>query len=157
MTLYSPLFVFPFLNNRTNITQDDICDFSTIEKEIRIIDLLNSSIVPSILMFTFSVLLIHTIFESRLRILRINNQQDRSRLRKDIQFAISSIALNVLFFLSNTPICIYNLLTITNNLNDLHDVFISFFHFGLCINFYVLFSFNSIFRKEALILFRIKK
>ena len=157
LTLYSPLFIFSFLNNNTNITENELCDFSLVEKEIRIIDLLNSSLVPFVLMFSFSVLLIHTIIESRLRILRIKSQQDRLRLRKDIQFAISTIALIVSFFLLNSPIALFNLFEKKEQNNDLHDVFISVFHLGLCINFYALFFFNSIFRKETLALFKIKK
>ena len=58
-------------------------------------DIINLALMPFFLMCIFSILLIFTIFKSRLKMIRIRSQQNRRKLLKDIKFAISSIVLNV--------------------------------------------------------------
>ncbi len=115
-------------------------------------DLVNSTLMPFSLMFIFSILLIYTIFKSRLRILRLDSPLDRKRLRKDIKFALTCILLNVTFVILNLPVCIANLLT---DVSDFYyQSFMNLFFCSFCINYYVLFFFNSVFRKEFLFMFR---
>lgn len=149
--IYIPVPLFFSLTNNTNNT---ICylsdDYSNL---IKIIDLLQSTVLPFILMVVFSLLLMHTIFQSRLRILRMTRQLDRSRLKKDIKFAITSITLNALFIVLNLPLNVFELMKINS---DLREYFYFVFFFGSCVNFHVLFFSNPIFRKEVVCLFRIK-
>ena len=83
----------------------------------------------------------------------MTRQLDRSRLKKDIKFAITSITLNALFIVLNLPLNVFELMKINS---DLREYFYFVFFFGSCVNFYVLFFSNSIFRKEVVCLFRIK-
>jgi hypothetical protein len=111
-----------------------------------------------ILMLLFSILLVHTILKSRLRILRFTNQRDRNRLKKDIQFAISSIFMNFFYLLVYLPACIYRILKSDHFVfkTDLFNIFhsIAFMHF--CDHFYILFCCNTMFRREVLVRFRLK-
>lgn len=122
------------------------------KKWLYMMDLINSALLPFFLMFIFSVLLIYTIFKSRLRILRLDSPLDRKRLRKDIKFAFTSILLNITFIALNLPVCIANLLTDVSEFS--YKALLYLFYLSFCINFYVLFSFNSIFRKELCMLFK---
>ena len=121
------------------------------KKVMYMMDLVNSTLMPFSLMFIFSILLIYTIFKSRLRILRLDSPLDRKRLRKDIKFALTCILLNVTFVILNLPVCIANLLT---DVSDFYyQSFMNLFFCSFCINYYVLFFFNSVFRKEFLFMF----
>jgi hypothetical protein len=116
-------------------------------------DLINSTLIPFILMFIFSILLIYTIFKSRLRILRLNSAVDRKKLRKDIKFAFTSILLNVTFCIINLPVCVANLL---NDVSEYYyKLLLYLFFISFCINYYILFTFNSVFRKELFLMFNI--
>ena len=161
--IYSKLFIV--YSNETNIlnitnyinnTNNELnCYFTELyhKKVLYMMDLINSTLIPFILMFIFSILLIYTIFKSRLRILRLNSAVDRKKLRKDIKFAFTSILLNVAFVALNLPVCIANLL---NDISDFYyKLLLYLFFISFCINFYLLFTFNSIFRKELLIFLKL--
>jgi hypothetical protein len=115
--IYSKLFMVylnetNILNNSNNTNNELNCYFTKLhhKKVLYMMDLINSTLIPFLLMFIFSILLIYIIFKSRLRILRLNSSSDRRRLRKDIKFAFTSILLNVAFVSLNLPVCIANLL-----------------------------------------------
>ena len=117
-------------------------------------DLLNLTILPFSLMIVFATLLIITIFQSRLRILRMSAIQDRNRLNKDIKFAVTSILLNFIFIILNLPICVANLFF--EVFYSYYDAFLSIYYISYCINFYILAVFNSVFKKELFLLFKCK-
>lgn len=149
--LYSPLFVWTSSNkNNTNNCVMDSAEHLTID----LIDLINTCLIPFILTSVFTGLLVHTIFKSRLAIIRMNNQRDRNRLKKDIKFAVSSVFLNILFFTFNFPACIVNTFFLSES--DLMEVLDFLFYASFCINFYVLIFFNSIFRKEFFLFMKLK-
>ncbi len=109
-----------------------------------------------ILMLLFSILLVHTILKSRLRILRLTNQRDRNRLKKDIQFAISSIFMNLSYLLIYLPAGIYPFILNELSTDLYYNVFVSLVYINYCDHFYILFCFNSVFRYRVLILFGLK-
>ena len=112
--------------------------------------------LPFVMMMIFSSLLIRTILKSRVKILRSTSQRNRNSLRKDIQFAISSISLNFFFLFTHLPFSIYVLIGY-DSLTDLYWNYLgSLVFLDLCDHFYILFFFNSVFRRELLILFRFK-
>jgi len=159
--IYSKLFMVylnetNILNNSNNTNNELNCYFTKLhhKKVLYMMDLINSTLIPFLLMFIFSILLIYIIFKSRLRILRLNSSSDRRRLRKDIKFAFTSILLNVAFVSLNLPVCIANLLIDISEFY--YKLLLYLFFISFCINFYLLFAFNSVFRKELLILFKIK-
>jgi hypothetical protein len=133
--------------------KDDVkCDFdSSVRWIIDLIDLINFAIVPFALMLIFSLLMIVTIFKSRLRILRLTNLHDKNRLKKDIKFAVTSIILNLFFIILNLPLCIQNFVEIENFY--IEDINLCFYLSNFCINFYVLVASNSIIRSEVYNLF----
>ena len=78
------------------------CNFSVLTQEnvYSWMDLINLTILPFSLMIIFSSLLIHTIFQSRLRIQDRNSRvrvQDRIRLKKDIKVTLINIIYNIIF------------------------------------------------------------
>ena len=123
-------------------------------KFLLLMDLFNSTLIPFALMLTFSILLIITIFKTRLRLLSFTSPNDRKKLIKDVKFSLTSIMLNFSYILLNLPICIISFY-------DFSDEIITFtyllFCLNYCINFLILIVFNSIFRKECLVLFGIKQ
>ena len=153
MTLYSPIFYFATLEfiNESSVNETKSAYKCNLGIASHITDLVNTVVLPFVLMLIFSALLIHTILKSRLRILRMSNQQDRNRLRKDVQFAISSIALNVSFFVFNFPSS-YCQMFLTED-SDMKKISDYIFYFSLSINFYILLAFNSLVRNETIRIF----
>ena len=134
--------------NGTNITLTIECPYPEFYKYI---ELVISILIPFIAMLIFTSLLVRVIFQTRLKILNVNNRRDRNRLKKDIQFAITNISLNVLFICLDLPYFIIRILKMsTDILNNFHS-------FSFCMSFYILFITNSIFRHEILKMFGLKK
>ena len=115
----------------------------------------NRIFLPFLLMFTATVLLIHTIFRSRTRIQSNYTFRENLRFRKDVKFAFTSITINIMFIILNLPfILVYFLfkfemimLVLTLNL----------FLISYAINFYLILISNFLFRKEFFLLFVSKK
>jgi hypothetical protein len=152
LILYSPVMYFISLVNVSNSTS---CSFtsSDISLIVRAVDLINSVLISYLLIFIFSASLIYHIFKSRLRLLNLANQQDRIKLRRDIRFAFTLVLSNLAYFFLNSPHNIYHVIITTNNRNDLHDILYYLSWFSICIDFYILFFSNSIFKKEVLKIF----
>jgi len=128
------------------------CNFFEKDSLIDNIDLIYGFAVPFLFMFTFSGLLIFIIFKSRLKILHLSNQHDRNRLKKDIKFAVSSIFINLFFFILNIVTCVYT----NEKLSVEYDISLWVYYISFCVNFYILFAFNSIFRKKIFFLFNFR-
>lgn len=145
----------PMLNESVNETTYR-CEFNSDEMQIiNWMDLISFTLIPFSFMFVFSILIIYTIFRSRLRFLRLQSFHDRNKMKKDIKFAVSSILLNLFFILLNLPICISNILDLDVK-NYINDINFCFFLGNFCVNFYVLAFSNSIFRKQVLITLKLK-
>lgn len=95
-----------------------ICYFTSRDNQIIItsLDLINNVLLPSLLMFFFSILLISSIFKSRRRVNLNNSERENDRLRKDIKFSISSLLMNLLFILLNLPIEIIQIFIAMNKI-----------------------------------------
>jgi len=159
LLVYHPILQKISYKNQTinaSITNEIKClDFSDeIRKIIGLSFIIYYAGLPFILMLIFSILLICTILKSRLRILRLNNQHDRNRLKKDIQFAISSIFMNVFYLALTLPFGVYPLISGDLLTNFYVNILMTLAYITLCDSFYILFCFNSVFRREVLILFR---
>jgi hypothetical protein len=156
LVYYSPAIVLLSLkenysnqSNDSNVFYSCVCDH---EYFIDYMDLMNFTLLPFFFMIIFSIMIIITIFRSRLRILRLGNIHDRNRFKKDIKFAISSILLNIFFVILNLPLCIGNIIDSENEI--FNDVNFCVFLSNFCVNFYILIFSNSIFRKEFSNLFK---
>jgi len=120
-------------------------------------DLVKLIILPFSLMIIFSILLILSIFKSRNRVNINNSIRERKRLFKDIRFSISLILMNLLFILLNLPLGILSFFTKDYlTFGELYVAFGYIYYLASSINFYLIFLTNSLFRKEFLILFKIK-
>ena len=120
-------------------------------------DLVKLIILPFSLMIIFSILLILSIFKSRSRININDSIRERKRLFKDIKFSISLISMNLLFILLNLPIEILSFLAKDYlTFGYLYVAFGYIYYLASAINFYLIFLTNSLFRKEFLLLLKIK-
>ncbi len=155
--------------NTTNITTYRCYEYKKTVQIMSWLDLFNYSIVPFSLMIVFTSITLRTIFGSRKRIFSIQNNQlhknnsNSSSRTKDIKFAITSVVLNIIFLVLNIPFCIFAIVFshvikfIDSEIDYFFYVFTLFFNyinFGTA--FFINFVVNSIFRKEFLLLFRIK-
>ena len=119
----------------------------------------NSVIVPCMtcfllviafsVLFTLTFLLIHTIFSSRNRVDANFTRRENRYFYKDLRLAFTSVLFNVFIFLLYLPGAVT--ITFFSQINDLiyTSVFYVFF-FGSCLNFYILFLSNSVFRSEVI-------
>ena len=114
---------------------------------IYLFDLISSIIIPFTIMLIFTLLTINGIFKSR------KNINNNSVKVKDIKFAITTIALNLSFFILKFPQSFYIIFTFFIRLNETVDnlIFIPlsilvYGHYGTL--FYLTFITNSSFRIE---------
>jgi hypothetical protein len=145
---YIPLAVYQSyeetFNNLTNMT-DVKCTLND-GGVVYWMDLFNSTLIPFIFMTAFSTITVRHLFKSRLNISNRINQ-------KDYRFAITSISMNVCFFVLNSPIVIvplvFNYVIIDSKLYDLLYVIAIipyYIDFGLI--FYINIFVNSLFRQQ---------
>lgn len=109
------------------------------------VDLFYSTLIPFVLMLIFTTITIVSLFRSRKRTIGIKP--------KDIKFAITSISIDISFFLLVGPLTLYFL--IVNYVRIDYDTFLvyfiffcSFYSLNYSIRFYIYIFVNSIFRRE---------
>ena len=135
---------------------------------IDIIDMLVSTVIPFLIMFVSSILIIKLLFKSRKRVAvglqmsisTTNIINTTSQGSRDLQFAKTVIILNLLFLVCNLPICI--LLIIWNyysfraeiselmeaQLNMCYSIFSMLIYCYSALPFFVYLKVNSIFRND---------
>ena len=122
-----------------------------IQRIILSIDMLNLSILPFVLMFILSIMLIYTVIKARKRSMVLSDQQEKARLLKDIKFSVTLIFLNIAFVSFNLPISLSHIFEVENqNLNPYYSFV---YMLSYCVNFYILVLTNSIFRAGLVNLF----
>jgi hypothetical protein len=116
-------------------------------------DLANRVILPSILILISSILLGIEVIKSKNRILTNFEKEENEYFFNNISLAITSICLNILYVLAQTPISIYTLLP---SYTQIYGYVLSYYLFysSYSINFYVLILSNSLFRKEFILFVR---
>lgn len=156
LIVYS-LVKYEEFNNKTNETIVSYsCDSNGISLDW--LDLFQSDITPFTLMIIFTILTLQSIFQSRKR-LGTNLNNDTSK-QKDVKFAITSIAINVIFLLFNSPYCLFNVISDYIQFNDIteHHMILAFCYLFFYGNFgsvfYVNIYFNVLFKKEFFKLFK---
>ena len=147
---YIPVLFFrlnrtPYFDTQTNKTSElIICENKSIP--VFWMDLFQSALVPFILMLTSTSLILRCVFKSR-------HLRQRARRRKDLKYAVTSISLNIIFLLLNSPFVFYNLISTYISINYAVDEFL----FILCLTmlylnflsvFFINISANSIFKEE---------
>lgn len=147
-------------NSSNTTTEKPAPTYQCSSKNIKLIywlDLLDAAILPFFFMITTDVILIVYIFRSRKRIKsHATNTINVNKISsKDRKFSITSISLNLIFFLFNAPTTIFSLISDDGLLiqNFLHFLFYSHYALG----FYVQLAVNSIIRREFLRMMRLGK
>ena len=141
--LYIPVEIYNDIIIQSNETA---CDFINEYSSLIInnIDLINRVIIPSLLMIIFSLLITRTIFTSRNRLISSSSSNNRT-FRKDVRFSLIIIILNISYILFSLPVSI--LVLFSNYWLNPFYIFFTFFYFlSYSINFYLMFSVNSLFR-----------
>jgi hypothetical protein len=130
------------------------------EKTLQTMDLINSTIIPFLLMIVSTSLTIKSVFDSRKRMRqsRSTNQNNTgNQLRKkDIKFSITSIAFNVIFLILNIPFAIMaqlpaNLMPENLDILLIFALFLTYLNHGMV--FFVSVSLNYMFIEELRNLF----
>ena len=159
LIFYTPviyLFEVVVLNNEDN--KKKVCTFTDTGSELFSMIFTNRVLIPFLLMFTASILLINTIFESRRRIQSNYSYRENVTFRKDIKFAITSLTINVMHIVLNLPFILvyfiypYSIILVVMSMN----LFLTSF----AIQFYLIIISNWLFRREfylLLVIFRKRK
>ena len=96
------------------------CSLNFNHEIIDMMDLVNSTVLPFIGMFILSIALIICVYRSRSR---INSNTNR--------FAISSISLNVMFFILTLPIVLYYMIANEDSIISNFSNFLFYSYFAL--------------------------
>ena len=147
-----PIFFFP--------TPLFFCELATISYFFAFIIALivESCLIPFLIMLVSSIVTIRCLFKSRLIVERFGNV-DLQRRKRDKKFAISSLILNVVYILLKSPFFVFYIIYAKNPFGNTYYFFnVSFLL--LLVNcsatFFVHLFTNSIFRREFFKLFRLR-
>lgn len=150
-------------NNHTIVQSQRSCTSDFYQKDW--FNALNTSFVPFIIMFLFTLLTLIKIYKSRNlngnNTITNNNNHNKTK-RKDFRFAINSIATNILFLILNLPYGIYriiNLYVYETNIKQklIYSIVYVPYYLSLSSIFFTNLIVNSIFRSELKRLLRITK
>lgn len=123
---------------------------------LNIVYLVNGTVLPFVIMFVTSLIMIKALRDSRRQIEAIGTSGG-NRKRREIKFAVTSLAFNGSFVVLKMPllVCLSVGLTVVDFYFLQVAVFLFYLNFSL--GFFVHFIVNSVFRKELFIVFRIRK
>ena len=114
------------------------------------LDIINSTILPSCLMIVNTGLLIFALFQSRSKFFCPNpSKQEKKRKKKDIQFALSCISLNIIFLVMNIPNRLNTLIT-RDITSDTYYLLDNMYYSNFGLSFLIHFISNRNFRQEVL-------
>jgi len=111
------------------------------------------SSIPYPLLAICTILLVVTIFQSR-----IKNKLNSKKLKKDLKVAINLISLNLIFIILTLPIGLSNSANMTTAYEiDIYLIEYMLYSISYGINFYLLVATNSIIRNEFFLFMGLKK
>ena len=153
-------FTGRILTNLTDINENDsiICDIYDPQADFiySIIDLNNSTLVPFLIMIISSILIIKSIYDIRKRLLVNHTIKDMRRFKRDLQFSITILVLDLFYFAFNLPYCLYSFLG--DRLNDfMFTVMDLIFYTQYIFNILAFVLLNSEFQKELLVMLHFSK
>lgn len=135
------------------------CELTTLSNyaAIIIMFLVESCVVPFVVMFALSLFVIYTIYKSRKAVER-TSKVDQHRKTRDTRFAISSLTFNVLYVAFKIPLTVVYILEIYNI--TVSDYFMQLamlmFFFNSSASFFIHFASNSLFRRELSVILQVK-
>jgi hypothetical protein len=150
MLYYLPvgLYYKGFLSN-DNESFTVTCDFVNTNAQMLIsyMDLVIRAILPFFLMIICSVILIYSLFKSRLRVVENFLAEENQTFRRELRLAASSICLNIIYIATQLPISI--VIFQAEYFSDLYFEFTFYlFYLSYAINFYIILATNSLFRSR---------
>ena len=138
--------------NATNIKNiySDKCDiaFSAQYAIYGNLYFITASILPFAFMFACSIYLVVFIFKSRRRAFNSCAIKNKRILKKDIQFGLQTLFLDILFLILNTPLFVSRLFKLYNSEYSLVYYSRIFYFIRFFMNFFIYLIFNSLFRNE---------
>jgi hypothetical protein len=158
--LYLEILISLKLQQYSSYVKILYCDFTTLSffTPFIIITLLESTMIPFVIMMVSSIITIRLLYRSR-RSLERAGKISRERKSRDAKYAVTSIAFNLMHVVMKTPNFVWYILYANKISTSSYFLTISFFLFlvNCSFTFFVNFASNSIFRREFLILIRLRK
>ena len=167
LIFYIPLIVYKDYQAQENLNSSNSTEiiFKCVnleeEKIVDWLDLFNSTILPFLIMAISTSVTVTKLFKSRSKTTAEAKPNTKLKQR-DTKFAITSVALNLFFFVFNLPVCVLYLLADFIYIEDVDYVLIFcvtlityYLNFGVV--FYVNLVTNSMFRSELLLFLRLRK
>ena len=167
LIFYIPLIVYKDYQAQENLNSSNSteiiykCVNLEEEKIVDWLDLFNSTILPFLMMAISTSVTVTKLFKSRSKTTAEAKPNTKLKQR-DTKFAITSVALNLFFFVFNLPVCVLYLLADFIYIEDVDYVLIFcvtlityYLNFGVV--FYVNLVTNSMFRSELLLFLRLRK
>ena len=167
LIFYIPLIVFKDYQAQENLNSSNLTEivYECVDLEeqniVNWLDLLNSTILPFLIMVLCTSVTVRRLFKSRSKTTAEAKPNTKLKQR-DTKFAITSVGLNLFFFIFNLPVCVYMVLASFIFFDDVDSklifcaVLITYYlNFGVV--FYVNILTNSIFRNELLVILGLRK
>jgi len=156
---FSPLISYSnIIEIHSNINNENItwltCSIEpNVKKIVEPLFFINRILLPFILIFFFSTLLICKIVESKGRMNSLYSDQERNQLKEDIYLSYISILFNLIQYLFLLPFImiffIYN-----DEQSAIFFLGVNIFNLSFAFNFYFLLFANSLFRQQFYSIFR---
>jgi hypothetical protein len=152
--------IYDNTTNQTNQTIEQSWTCQEIEPALLSwLDLANSGILPTLLMFICTFFILKCLHDSKKNIIDHNNQERPKISNRQKKFAITVLSLNIIFLLTNIPVVVWNVFRefqvyIEPNIQNLITsiIFLIYYiQYGSC--FFINFTVNSIFKDEVFALF----
>jgi hypothetical protein len=147
-------FCYEIVNYNSDVENSSVslgCDFIDYNSQMiaSYMDLTMRDILPFMVMSIFSILLIISIFRTRMRAASGRTVQYLKRLARDIRFSIMILFMNLLFIVLSLPLAIVLFIPGYNtSFSFILTFYIFYSSYG--VNFYVMFFTNSLFRNEVI-------
>lgn len=140
-----------------------VCDLANLSfyDALIVLYLIESALVPFVLMLGASIVIVRSIWMSRRSVERgaAGGKVDRVRRSRDTRFAISSMTFNVLYVAFKMPLTTVNIMNVYNlPVNDyFNQIAMLLFFANASTSILVHIGSNSLFRRELLALVRLDK
>ena len=138
-----------------------MCDLSTIGffNIHMIINLLETSFIPFVVMIITSILTSRLLIKSRNAVMKTTGQVSKERKSRDTKYAISSVSFNILFITLKLPSMIFFTMSAFFSYYDLYFYKISVltFYLNSSLSLFIHLVTNSLFRREFWVLFGLAK
>jgi hypothetical protein len=120
------------------------------------LDLLNSTIVPFVLMILFTSIMLVKVYQSKRRLSRTGSYKRRAN-KRETNLALVSISLNVIFLVFNLPIVLTSLIELDSDYEAISNtVTTNLFYSNFGSLFFINVLVNKLFKKELFKLIRLK-